>query len=120
NPSVLWAQRSNATDADKNIVYLTIKLADTENVKIDLTNTHLVFSATSNDKPYELNLEFFKAIDADKSKYEVTGSHIFFKLFKAEMQEEFWPRLIKEKLKLHYLKTDFDKWVDEDEQDEIK
>ena len=30
----------------------------------------------------------------------------------------FWPRLIKEKEKLGYIKTDFDRWVDEDEEDE--
>lgn len=29
---------------------------------------------------------------------------------------EYWPRLTKEKAKLFYLKTDFDKWVDEDDQ----
>lgn len=34
------------------------------------------------------------------------------------MKEEFWPRLLKDAKKVHYLKTDFDKWVDEDEQEE--
>lgn len=30
---------------------------------------------------------------------------------------EYWPRLSKEKIKTNWLKTDFSKWVDEDEQD---
>jgi hypothetical protein len=39
-------------------------------------------------------------------------------LRKKELKEEFWPRLLKDNKKVHFLKTDFDKWVDEDEQDE--
>lgn len=34
-----------------------------------------------------------------------------------ELKIEYWPRLTKDKAKLQFLKTDFDKWVDEDEQD---
>lgn len=30
-------------------------------------------------------------------------------LRKKELKEEFWPRLLKEAKKVHYLKTDFDK-----------
>jgi hypothetical protein len=30
-------------------------------------------------------------------------------LFKKELGEEFWPRLLKEKGKVHFLRTDFDK-----------
>jgi len=30
---------------------------------------------------------------------------------------EYWPRLTKDKIKTPYIKTDFSKWVDEDEQD---
>jgi len=33
------------------------------------------------------------------------------------MKTEYWPRLLKETKKVHFLKTDFDKWVDEDEQE---
>ena len=38
-------------------------------------------------------------------------------LRKKELKSEFWPRLTKEKLKTPFIKTDFSKWVDEDEQD---
>lgn len=40
------------------------------------------------------------------------------KLQKKELKLEYWPRLLKENKRLHFLKTDFDKWVDEDEQNE--
>lgn len=44
--------------------------------------------------------------------------NIQFVLRKKELKEEFWPRLLKDSKKVHFLKTDFDKWVDEDEQNE--
>ncbi len=40
-------------------------------------------------------------------------------LRKKELGEEYWPRLLKDGKKIHFLKTDFDKWVDEDEQDAV-
>lgn len=121
HPVVAWAQRSNATDPAKNIVYLTIEVQDPIDVKLDLTATHLVFSAQSSDKAtqYELNLEFFAEIDPEQSRQHIAGNKISLVLRKKEAQEEFWPRLLKEKVKLHYIKTDFDKWVDEDEQEEL-
>lgn len=38
-------------------------------------------------------------------------------IVKKDKQYEYWPRLTKEKVKNAFLKTDFSKWVDEDEQD---
>lgn len=120
HPVVLWAQRSNESDPTKNIVYLTIEVQDPTNTKIDLSSTSLKFSAKSADgsKNYELSLDFFDEIDPENSHKNEAGNHIVFVLRKKKVQEEFWPRLLKEKLKLHYIKTDFDKWVDEDEQEE--
>lgn len=65
-----------------------------------------------------MNLEFFKKVDPENSHYTTSGNSIYFVIRKAEAEEEFWPRITKEKLKYHYIKTDFDKWVDEDEQEE--
>ena len=39
-------------------------------------------------------------------------------LRKKEKKAEYWPRLTKEKVRNAFIKTDFSKWVDEDEQDE--
>lgn len=119
HPPVLWAQRSNVSEIEKNVIFLTIEVQDAENTKIDLKEDGLGFTATSPDKTvkYELNLDFYEKINPDKSQWHETGNHISFLLQKKEAKEEYWPRLLKEKLKLHYIKTDFDKWVDEDEQD---
>lgn len=120
HPIVTWAQRSSDSDATKNIVYLTIAIQDATNVDIQLTSDRLKFSGESAEdkKQYVLDLEFFKPIDVDESKRSDSGNKIFFILRKKELETDYWPRLTKEKLKLHYIKTDFDKWVDEDEQDE--
>lgn len=32
-------------------------------------------------------------------------------LRKKELKEEYWPRLLKDKAKVHYLRTDFDKVI---------
>jgi hypothetical protein len=39
-------------------------------------------------------------------------------LDKAEHDQSYWPRLLKNRVKLGYLKTDFSRWKDEDEEDD--
>lgn len=121
HPSVSWAQRSSSSDEARNIIFLTIEVLDPINIKLDLHPTKLQFSADSQDSDthYSLDVEFFDEIVPEKSvKNMESGNHIFLLLRKKTMKEEYWPRLTKEKLKCTYIKTDFDKWVDEDEQDE--
>ncbi|OCT45088.1 Protein wos2 [Cladophialophora carrionii] len=121
-PEVLWAQRSSATEAEKNYVYLTISVPDVppKALKLDLKPTGLTFTGTSETKKttYHLEMEFFSEIDVENSKTHHTPANIQLILRKKEMKEEYWPRLLKDSAKVHYLRTDFDKWVDEDEQNE--
>ncbi|KFY36553.1 hypothetical protein V495_07792 [Pseudogymnoascus sp. VKM F-4514 (FW-929)] len=121
-PEVLWAQRSNATEAEKNYIYLTISVPDCkpEDLKLDLKPTSVTFSGKSDSlkKSYHVELELYAEIDVDNSKINHTSKNIELVLRKKEAKEEFWPRLLKDSKKVHYLKTDFDKWVDEDEQEE--
>ncbi|KAM3163439.1 CS domain-containing protein [Lachancea thermotolerans] len=125
-PEVLWAQRSSSTDAEKNYLLVTIVIPDCSEPSLDLESTHLEFKAKSpghvgdeQEHQYHLRIDFFKEIDAKKSLGRVAnGRNYFLKLYKKDLEEEYWPRLTKEKLKYHYIKTDFNKWVDEDEQEE--
>ncbi|TGO16683.1 hypothetical protein BTUL_0025g00370 [Botrytis tulipae] len=119
-PEVLWAQRSNKTEAEKNFIYLTISVPDVKEPKIDLKSQSLTYSGYSESlkRAYAVTLEFYAEIDESASKYNHTQKNTQFVLRKKELKEEFWPRLLKDSKKVHYLKTDFDKWVDEDEQDE--
>jgi hypothetical protein len=119
---VLWAQRSSDSDADKNFVYLTISVPDVpkNDVQLDLKPTSLVFTGTSSTlhRKYHVELEFYAEIDVAESKINHTAKNIEMKLQKKELKLDYWPRLLKENKRLHFLKTDFDKWVDEDEQNE--
>lgn len=60
----------------------------------------------------------YAEIDEAASKVHHTSRSVELKLVKKKLKEEYWPRLLKDSKKVHFLKTDFDKWVDEDEQDE--
>ena len=119
---VLWAQRSSVADAEKNFVYLTISVPDVpkSDIQLDMKPTGLTFTGTSGTlkKKYHLELEFYAEIDPAESKINHTAKDIAMKLQKKELKEEYWPRLLKENKRLHFLRTDFDKWIDEDEQNE--
>ncbi|KAI1398066.1 HSP20-like chaperone [Hypoxylon fuscum] len=121
-PEVLWAQRSSNTDPEKNFIYLTISVPDVpkENLKLDLQSTGLTFTGHSETlkRTYHLDLTFFGEIDTAASNVHHTARNVELKLRKKELNEEYWPRLLKEAKKVQFLKTDFDKWVDEDEQNE--
>ncbi|KAL2019123.1 hypothetical protein VTK56DRAFT_10074 [Thermocarpiscus australiensis] len=121
-PEVLWAQRSSKTEAEKNFIYLTISVPDVppSNLKLDLKPTGLTFTGHSDTlkKTYHLELEFYAEIDPAESKVNHTARDVEMKLRKKELDEHYWPRLLKDSKKFHFLKTDFDKWVDEDEQNE--
>lgn len=121
-PEVLWAQRSSSTDAESNFVYLTITVPDVpkESFKLDLKPAGLTFTGHSDTlkKTYHLELEFYAEIDEKATKVNHTGKNVELKLQKKELNEAYWPRLLKEAKKVHFLRTDFDKWVDEDEQNE--
>ncbi|KAI0479166.1 HSP20-like chaperone [Xylariaceae sp. FL0804] len=121
-PEVLWAQRSSDSDPEKNFIYLTISVPDVpkENTKLDLQATTLTFHGYSETlkRTYHLDLAFYAEIDPAESKIHHTARNFEMKLRKKELKEEYWPRLLKEAKKVQFLKTDFDKWVDEDEQNE--
>ncbi|KAK0705309.1 HSP20-like chaperone [Lasiosphaeris hirsuta] len=121
-PEVLWAQRSSKSDAEKNFIYLTIKVADVpaSSLKLDLKPTGLTFSGHSDSlkRSYSLELEFYGEVDPAESKIHHSGRDVEIILRKKELDDAYWPRLLKESKKVHFLKTDFDKWVDEDEQNE--
>lgn len=92
--------------------------------KCDLTPGHMHFEADVKadqtkgivGNKFVFDLDFFEEIDVENSKKHLTAKCLYLVLRKAKSQEEYWPRLTKEKVRLHNVKTDFDKWVDEDEQ----
>ena len=111
--TVLWAQRSSKTTPEKNYVFLTISVPDvpSSSIKIDLKPTRLTFTGHSDSKKttYPVELEFYGEVDVENSKTNHSARDVEFVLRKKELKEEYWPRLLKESKKVHFLKTDFNK-----------
>ncbi|XP_070028296.1 co-chaperone protein p23-1 isoform X1 [Nicotiana tabacum] len=112
HPAVKWAQRS-----DK--LFITVELPDAKNVKLKLEpEGKFFFSATAgaDNVPYEVDLDLFDKINVDESKTSTTSRSIVYLVKKAE--DKWWSRLIKQEgVRPVFLKVDWDKWVDEDEED---
>ena len=113
NFTVVWAQRSSKHDPERNYVLVTVAAPDVnpKNLKVNLTPTSLTFHGHSETKEtdYHVELPFFEEIDPEKSQTHHTSRDVIFKLRKKELKEEYWPRLLKDSKRMHFLKTDFDK-----------
>ncbi|CCM01278.1 uncharacterized protein FIBRA_03327 [Fibroporia radiculosa] len=126
HPEVLWAQRSSETDDSKNVLYITVNLPDVkpETLEYNLTSTSISFKAKAGnaekgleERDYAFNLDFYGEVVPEESHKSLSSRSLTLVLRKKEKQAEYWPRLMKEKIKTPFVKTDFSKWVDEDEQD---
>lgn len=60
-----------------------------------------------------------RADRSQETKKVVTSRAIVLVLRKKTARAEYWLRLTKEKPNRNWIKTDFTKWVDEDEQDGV-
>ncbi|KAF0689895.1 Aste57867_18691 [Aphanomyces stellatus] len=111
---VKWAQR-------KDSLYVTVDLPDVKDEKVTLTNNSLKFSGTSNQTKYEVNLEFLHEVDTEaaESKWAKTDRNLHFYILKKDKEADFWPHLLKDKhLEKTNVKVDWNKYVDEDEDDD--
>ncbi|MFI5807714.1 p23/wos2 family protein [Streptomyces sp. NPDC051561] len=122
HPEVLWAQRSSDTDESWNVVYLTVNLPgiQEETLRFDLQPTRVTFSASAgrgtDRRDYAFDLELYADIVPERSTKTLSARGLSLVLQKREMKLEYWPRLTSEKTKSPFIKTDFSKWVDQDEQ----
>jgi len=110
---IKWAQRSDS-------LYITIALADVKEESINLADETLKFKGKSENKEYEVDIAFLKPVDAEGSTYKVLPRSVQMHVMKKEKdEEEFWPRLLKDKaLEKNQVKVDWDRYVDEDEEEE--
>lgn len=115
-PIVLWAQRADQ-------LLLTIEIEDCKNPTINLEKDRLHFKGKSDSiqsghehKEYEVTLDFHCPIKVDDSKHVVKARGIEFTIIKEEAK--WWPRLLKDSTKRHWLKIDFPKWKDEDDSED--
>mmetsp|Transcript_33994 Transcript_33994/g.51382 ORF Transcript_33994/g.51382 Transcript_33994/m.51382 type:complete len:176 (-) Transcript_33994:151-678(-) len=108
-PTVLWAQRQDS-------VFVTIDIKDAINVKVDLTEIGLNFSAKGSDtgNEYAFAFDFFKPIVRERSKWSTKRCPEF---FLRKQEEGTWSKLQKEG-KLTWVKVDWSRWADSDEEEE--
>src|SRR5690606_6699866 len=102
----------NATEPEKNIIYLTINVADVkpDTLKFEIQPNTVSFSGTkSKGQEYAIELPLFAEIDPAESRKHISSRGVEAVLRKKEAKEEFWPRLLSDSKKVHWLKTDFDK-----------
>eukprot|EP00897_Mesotaenium_endlicherianum_P002983 jgi/Mesen1/2712/ME000168S01798 len=113
HPEIVWAQRSES-------VCLTVELPDAKDPKVSVTpEGKFTYSAAvgSDNQSYEAELELFGPVDVEKSKFHIGLRHTFCVLQKQETG--WWKRLLKAEGKTPpYVKVDWNRWVDEDEEDE--
>ena len=61
-------------------------------------------------------MDLFKGINKSASGWNIKGRNIMFTIVKNDDdQEEYWPRLTKDKIKNQKIAVDWARWVDEDE-----
>ena len=117
NPPVRWAQR-------KDTLFVTIDLQGVKDPVLEVTAGKITFKGEAQSHgtgpethAYALELNLYDEINTDDVKENRTDRTLRLLIGKKE-PGPFWPRLVKETGKVSYIKTDFDRWVDEDEEDE--
>lgn len=103
----------------KNVVMVTINVPNLPSApatKLDLHEDGFKFAAKVGDqakgiaeRSYAFDLDLFDKIDVENSKVSQSSKSMYLLLRKKEAKLEYWPRLSKEKVRLHNVKTDFDK-----------
>jgi len=113
-PPIEWAQR-------KDTVLLTIQVEDCKEPQIDVQPTSLHFKGFGGAErhTYEGTIEFYAEVNPEKVKKAITGRSIELVIHKKE-SGPYWPRLTKDKAKVHWIKVDFTKWKDSDDEEEKK
>ncbi|XP_060668994.1 co-chaperone protein p23-2 isoform X1 [Ziziphus jujuba] len=111
HPEVLWAQRS-----DK--VYLTVALPDAKDINVKCEPPGLFsFSALgAHGEPFDFSLTLYGPIVPESCKTKVGLRNIL--CFIQKKQKGWWKRLLEtEEKPAPYLKVDWNRWCDEDEEE---
>ncbi|SAM00558.1 hypothetical protein [Absidia glauca] len=111
HPTVLWAQRAE-------FVYLTVELVDIQaqpTIELTADKFHFKGKGEKEQKEYECELQFFKPVDPKKSHQVLTARGLTMIIIKAE--PGWWDKL-QVGPRPNFLKVDFNRWRDEDEEDE--
>jgi len=120
------AQTEWAIRQDK--VFISFQVEDAGKVQVVFEDQKVTFSAVQyavDDqgkltkkiaKMFRNDIDLYDKVVPEKCVYQQFARGIKCLLFRAE-EGNYWPRLTKEKMKIHWLKVDFSRWKDEDDSD---
>ncbi|KAG7214181.1 hypothetical protein KM043_001527 [Ampulex compressa] len=112
-PPVMWAQT-------RNTVFVTICLEDCKEPILKIEPEMIYFKGTggTDQKMHEVTINLYEKIEPNKTIQHLLARNMELILYKQEFGPH-WPRLIKEKTKVHWLRNDFNKWKDEDTDEDV-
>jgi len=113
-PEVFWAPR-------KDRIFVRIMVRDcADNYDLNISEKKILFRGKDKEGNREFNLDLDLYEEIDSKKYKKSSSDRMVKLCLNRKKEGiFWPRLLETKAKMHCVKTDFDLWQDESD-DEVE
>lgn len=113
HPPMTWAQ-------DRNHVFITVKIQDFANELIEFHENDFIFKGKTKNPQmdYDMVFNFFNEIvpDHEETKYSIFGRNVLIELRKKN-PKIWWPRLAQTSQKLHNVKIDWERWIDDDEED---
>uniref|UniRef100_A0A915E6B9 CS domain-containing protein n=1 Tax=Ditylenchus dipsaci TaxID=166011 RepID=A0A915E6B9_9BILA len=109
HPPILWAQRSSN-------LYLAVEVQDMKIEELKVHEDSFKIKGTKGDEQYEADLQLYGKLKGYERRQVATDRRI--ELVIPKETAEWWPHLLKGKTKISWIKVDFDKWKDEDEEKE--
>ena len=109
-PDLKWAQRTER-------LFITIDLAGVTDTNIDLKpEGHLTFTGKVKEQKYAIDLDLFKEVITEDSKWNLKGRNVILNIVKKDQEDEYWPRLTKEKIKHPHIKVDWSKYIEQEDE----
>ena len=110
-PIIKWAQR-------KDRLFITKWVVHSKKPIIDLTDGKKIkYQGTDGSVNYSFDIELYDEIVKEESKYTLDSRNIFLNL-KKKTSGPYWPRLLKDEKKYHWIEVDWMYYAEEDEEDE--
>ena len=110
-PMIKWAQR-------KDRLFITISVVHSKKPIVDLTDgKRIKYQGTDGTINYAFDIELYDEISKEESKYTLDSRNIFLNL-KKKTSGPYWPRLLKDEKKYHWIEVDWMYFAEEDEEDE--
>ena len=110
-PMIKWAQRKDKLFIKKSVVHSKKPIVDLTDGK------RIKYQGTDGTVNFAFDIELYDEISKEESKYTLESRNIFLNL-KKKTSGPYWPRLLKDEKKYHWIEVDWMYFAEEDEEDE--